>query len=323
MTYLVLAIGWWSVLLFSKNEELYQAELQYYECLSSDAPTEEALEALHVKRERQKWMILGESLFLTLSVLAGIYLISRAYWRESAAARQQQNFLLSITHELKSPLAAIRLSLETMQRKALPENVQKQLVDSALKEDRRLEELVDKLLLAARVEGAPSLTLQPVALAPVIEKVTGHLRIQWPDRRVQVDMLPVRILVTADAGGLQSVLNNLLENAVKYTEPGEGILVEVRGSGDYATIKVMDRGPGIPDAEKSAVFQKFYRTGSEHTRKTKGTGLGLYIAWKLVEAMDGSIWVSDRPGGGAVFHVKIPQLPSNAPEQNDAQPITD
>lgn len=310
MTYLVLAISWWSVLLFRKNEAFFLAEASSISCQVSDPGTlKEEMIRIEQKHQRQKVMILGESLFLTLSVLAGIYLITRAYRKEFRIARQQQNFLLSITHELRSPIAAIRLNLETLRRKELPEDKRELLIKSALTEDERLEVLIDKLLLAARIESDTGLHKTQISVNTWLNETTDHFKRKWPDIGIVFMKAPENIMIEADKEALYSAIGNVVENAVKYAGQAGDIEIRAIAHEDGAEITVSDKGPGVPENERKAIFDKFYRIGDEETRRSKGTGLGLFIARKLMEGHGGRIWVSDRPGGGSIFHLWLPGKP--------------
>lgn len=112
--------------------------------------------------------------------------------------------------------------------------------------------------------------------------------------------------ITGDKTLVQMAVNNLLENAVKYTPPGKPVKVSVEEKNGHATLIVADNGPGIPDSEKSKVFNKFYRIGSEETRKAKGTGLGLYLTLKIVKQHKGKITVRDNEPNGAIFEICFP-----------------
>jgi len=307
MTYLVLAISWWSVLLFRKNEAFFQAEAQLLQLQYVEAEgVEEALAALDAKHRRQRAMIIGEGLFLTLSLLAGIYLINKAYRKEVRIARQQQNFLLSITHELRSPVSAIRLSLETLQRNDLPDEKKARVIRGALNEDERLGSLIEKLLMAARMDDNPGLLNTAIPLQAWLQDLITRFREKCPGHIFRIQLPAEDLTLVADQEALHSILTNVLENAVKYggSQAEIDVLTAVRQGG--VAFSVQDRGPGIPDEEKKAIFEKFYRIGSEQTRSSKGTGLGLYIAKRLVDAHGGRIWVSDRAGGGTIFHIWLP-----------------
>ncbi|MEZ4986562.1 MAG: histidine kinase dimerization/phospho-acceptor domain-containing protein [Saprospiraceae bacterium] len=170
--HMLLAFFWWSVLLFTKNRDAYTAKLELQQMgmaaeglinSPEDFYRSERYRSLMEKYKKQELMIMGETLFLSLTLLYGIYLVYAAYRREVLASNQQRNFLLSITHELRSPLAGIRLSLETLQKRAdlLQPAQREKLSANGIKEADRLNRLVDDLLLSARLENAYTFNTQP------------------------------------------------------------------------------------------------------------------------------------------------------------------
>jgi signal transduction histidine kinase len=130
---------------------------------------------------------------------------------------------------------------------------------------------------------------------------------------VQLDNEP-GLRLNGDELALSSVILNLVDNALKYSPTGSPVQVSLLRSGERLILKVADRGPGVPDAEKAKVFQRFYRIGNEETRSSKGTGLGLFIVQEIVRAHHGQIVLKDREGGGSVFEIALPP----AEDQPDA-----
>lgn len=316
LAYMLLAFVWWSVLLFTKNRDAFQAkvELQKMGMVAEGLVTTEAdfysseryLE-LEKHYRRQEYMIIGESLALILSVLAGIYIISGAFKREMEAARQQRNFLLSITHELKSPLAGIRLVLETLLRRSLNAEQIRRLGENGMRETDRLTKLVEDLLLSARLETAYQPNREPIDLEELLSDCLERMRHKQADFQwifTCTDHVPV---IEGDKAGLHSVVTNLLENAAKYSLPPAKITLSLRKiDNQWLEISVCDEGMGIPDAEKAKVFEKFYRVGNEDTRRTKGTGLGLFIVREIVRAHKGVIELTDNKPKGTVFNIRLP-----------------
>ena len=319
ITYLVLAFVWWAVLLLRKNAEAHEARVELLALRSAleqgegtykDFRLTEQFRRIEAQHERQQNMILGESVLLILSIIGGLYLLFKALSKEISAAEQQRNFLLSITHELKSPLAGIRLILETFQKRAnLPQPMQQKLSTNALAETDRLTALVNDLLLSAKLETAYQLNKEELQLGEIVQDAADRVAMKYKSARVNVDIEPGLPPVLGDRLGLMSVAVNLIENAAKYAQPDPVIYVSLqRGGGSELTWEIMDNGQGISDREKRRVFHKFYRVGNEDTRTTKGTGLGLFIVKQLVELHGGQVELLDNPEGGTLFRIFLPTV---------------
>ncbi|PHK97969.1 two-component sensor histidine kinase [Neolewinella marina] len=317
MAYMLLAFGWWSILLLRKNEEAHVArvdklaiELAVQKRIDqpSDFRLTENYRLLTERFERQQRMILGEALLLVLSLAGGIYLLFRNLGKEISAAEQQRNFLLSITHELKSPLAGIRLILETFQRRReLKPEIQQKLSTNALAETDRLTALVNDLLLSAKLESMYQLNREPIDFGALVQDAADRVVLKYKGANVHVDIEPDIPLISGDKPGLTSVVVNLLENAAKYSQPNPVIHTTLQRGGESEIVwTVMDNGSGIPDREKNRVWNKFYRVGNEDTRTTKGTGLGLFIVKQIIDKHDGQIELTDNQPRGTVFRVYLP-----------------
>lgn len=312
----LIAIAWWSILLFTLNRDAFQGKAGENKMLmiadgkiKTDAEYLETqfYKDLKADYERQEWMIVGESLVFILSIIIGVYLINRGYNKEIAAAQQRRNFLLSITHELKSPIASIKLVLETFIKRELSPKHINQLSNNAVKETDRLNELVNDLLLAAKVETSYTPNLEEINvtqfLADIIQRLQSKYATVAFDFRKPKD--PVNIY--ADRTGLTSVAVNLLENAVKYGTTNTKISTVLRQNEQQEVfIEIADNGIGIANKEKKKVFDRFYRVGNEDTRKTKGTGLGLYIVRQIVLAHNGKVSVADNKPQGTIFTISLP-----------------
>ncbi|MCO6479403.1 MAG: HAMP domain-containing histidine kinase [Phaeodactylibacter sp.] len=331
IAYMMLAFAWWSVLLFIKNRDAYEAKRDTMRLMmiarEEIPPTDEAFynspafTELKKQYENQEYMILGEASVFVLSLAIGVWLINRGYHKEVMAAQQQRNFLLSITHELKSPLASIRLVLETFQRRELPRDKAASLTRNALLETERLNKLVNDLLLSAKLESAYQLHQEPVNLAQLVEDIFDQMEAKYPKASFTFNKKTAVEDTMGDVAGLSSVVINLLENAVKYSGEDADIEACISQSGNTVRMEVSDQGIGIEDQEKERIFEKFYRIGSEDTRKTKGTGLGLYIVNEIVKAHKGKIAVLDNEPRGTIFRVEIPVMREKVKQKaTDNQP---
>lgn len=332
IAYMLLAFAWWSVLLFIKNQDAFRAKRDLLKIgmvaegiVENDAEfrQQEAYKELVQQYRAQEWMILGEASVFVISLVIGVWLINRSYNKEVMAARQQRNFLLSITHELKSPIASIKLVLETLGRRSLkPEQFQK-MINNALNDTDRLNALVSDLLLSARLESAYQPYREEVDLQALVQDLIHQMENKYP----QVEFVfllddPVP-KIPGDKAGLTSVALNLLENAVKYSADAPQVEARLYRQEDQIIMEIADNGIGVDEREKKRIFEKFYRVGNEDTRKTKGTGLGLYIVDQIVRAHNGRIDVRDNHPRGTIFHIELPVQPVTAKEQTKAvQPET-
>ena len=224
-------------------------------------------------------------------------------------ARQQQNFLLSITHELKSPLAVIQLTLDTFSKRQLTEEQRQMLTKNGLSETERLKKLVEDLLLAARVDGGYQYSFEPTDLVALARQC---IQIAAPKYKGQIDFeqeMDQATIQHGDPKTLSFMLLNILENAVKYAKDTSQIVVRLLSNTEKNAycIEVADFGQGIPKLEREQIFDKFYRIGNEDTRQTKGTGLGLFIAKEIVKAHRGNIFVRSNQPQGSVFTITLPK----------------
>lgn len=313
--YLMLGLVWWSLLLYTKNRDAFEAKAELLRIgmvAERLYGSEESFlnhpryQELKKKYRRQEIMIFGEAGLLILSMSIGIWLMNRGYTKEIEVAQQKRNFLLSITHELKSPLAAIRLVFDTFRRRNLTSDQLKLLSENGLKDTERLKSLVENLLLAARMEDNYQPGKEAWPISEVMRPAINEIMLRYS--HVELDMiLEKEIVVEVEKQGIQILLSNLFENAIKYSGSDPVIQVKIEEKDKNVIINISDNGIGIPDEEKSKVFNKFYRIGSEETRTTKGTGLGLYIVEGIVKAHKGKIEILDNKPRGTIFKILLPK----------------
>ncbi len=309
--YILIAFGWWSVLLMKKSNALWEAKVRLVRSEGSFSTEEEflkskAYEVVCEEQRRQTRMIWSEGCVLFLGLIWGVWAINRSFQRDLAASNQRRNFLLSITHELKSPLASIQLAIQTLQKRRLDEEKTRILLQSAEKESERLNELVNNLLLSAKLETAYEPVFEEININNLLEELLSKMKMKFPKVAFHFDKKELPIL-RGDRQGIISVFNNLLENAVKYSPDQPVIHLKNGYENERFVFEVADNGVGVPALEKKKIFEKFYRSGNEETRKTKGTGLGLFIVSQVVKAHHGSIFISDNQPKGTVFKVVLPQ----------------
>jgi signal transduction histidine kinase len=313
--YMLLAFSWWTVLLHTKNRDAFLAKnelLKLSLIAKNEIKNEEEFlkNSFHIELrdayKRQEWMILGEASVFVLSLLVGIIFINRGYHKEILAAKQSSNFLLSITHELKSPIASIRLGFETMQRKKLSEEQAQVLLKNGINDTDRLNNLVSDLLLSARLESTYQLNTELFSLEILIDECVQFLKQKFPSAIIKVGLIQEMPEILADYSAIRSVIINLLENAIKYSDSVPEINIGLTSTKERCNIEISDIGIGIAPNERKKIFEKFYRVGNEDQRKTKGTGLGLYIVDQIVRAHNGTITVSSNQPKGTIFNIFLP-----------------
>jgi signal transduction histidine kinase len=223
----------------------------------------------------------------------------------------RQDLVATVSHELRTPLAAIYGSALTLAREDvdLEEAMNRRLLEVIVEESARLADIVNDLLLASQLDaGRLEVRIEQCDARELTERVVEAARTHLPDDvRVELertsDDLPA---VAADEGQLRQVLGNLVDNAIKYSPDGGDVRIRLEGGERHVRFAVSDEGLGIPKAERTRIFEKFYRLDPDMTRGIGGTGLGLYISRELVRRVEGRIWVEANEGGGSVFYVEIP-----------------
>jgi PAS domain S-box-containing protein len=214
-----------------------------------------------------------------------------------------------MAHELRTPITSINAASTLLSRAGLDEAQRAELLDDIVQESERLRRLVEDLVVLARAErGTVQVHTEPVPLPHVLQKVCGQEQARWPDRRIDYRIEGFLPVVRAEAALVEQILRNLVGNAAKYSPAGEPIEVVADLEGDLVRVRVLDRGPGVDPAEADRLFELFYR--SERTAKTAGSGIGLFVARRLVDSMDGTIWARPREDGpGSEFGFSLQPMP--------------
>ncbi len=224
--------------------------------------------------------------------------------------RVRQDFVANVSHEFKTPLTAIQGFSETLLSGALEDQQNNRRFLQIIRDHAvRLGRLTDDLLKLARIEaGKLELEFQPVALADIMESCATTTLLKASQRNLSLDVSfpPGLPPVRGDASLLREVLQNLLDNAVQYTQPGGKIALSAVTRDSEAVVTVADTGVGVPLADKERIFERFYRVDAARSREVGGTGLGLSIAKHIVEAHGGRIWVDSAVNQGSQFHFTIP-----------------
>jgi two-component system phosphate regulon sensor histidine kinase PhoR len=298
--YVFLQFCWWSYLLFDLNAEI----LTIREALAKQSGELISSEPLSERIAKKRLMIFGEGLVFILLLALGMIQTRRSFNREARVSRQQKNFLLSVTHELKSPLAAVKLYLQTLSKRELNRDKQLDVLGKASAEAGRLENLVENMLLAARIDNHAFLpAFESIDVSAELNQIVNDFEQR---ALIQIErIVPSGIFLSVDRQSFHSIVMNLLENALKYSSEVPEICLQLQSHSTGVSLRISDQGIGIAESDKARIFDKFFRAGNEETRKTKGTGLGLYIVHYLVALHNGSIRVSDNQPKGTVFEINF------------------
>lgn len=311
VVYMLLVFFWWWIMMFRKDNELYRDKVQllYYRYQQEDSSLYiSEYEDLMDEKERKKWMIIGEGATFLILMVFGIYRLRSTITKEVVVADKQRNFLLSITHELKSPLASAKLNLQTLNTRTLSLDQQRLLLHNTESDVTRLNDLVEKILLASRI-GHDNMHIhkEEVNFSEITEDCIEATKNRNPQMQMNIDLTD-GVWLNGDEVLLKSLVLNLLENAVKYAPKNTPISLRLNKVNEMAVLDVCDEGKPIPDEEKIKIFDRFYRTGSEDTRTTIGVGLGLYIVQQVALMHHGTVKIIDRKEIGKIFRIEIPYI---------------
>lgn len=301
LVYIIAGLAWWFIALQTESRQMTVYKLQE---LKLDDPHYEAkLNAIQAEQSLKTARNIGEGSTFLLLVLIGALFVYREVRRQIRMQLQQQNFMMAITHELKTPIAVTKLNLETLQKHKLDEQKQQKIIQSALQETNRLDTLANNILVASQLEGGEySPVKEELDLSTLVGRIFHEFRHRLPERKWQ-DFISPDCTILGDPLLLQMLVNNLIENALKYS-PREGLItIALKKEGVRIILSVKDEGAGIPDNEKKKIFSKFYRMGQEKTRSTQGTGLGLYLCKRIAADHKAKIKVSDNSPIGSIFTV--------------------
>lgn len=231
--------------------------------------------------------------------------------RIQALVTAKETLLRDVSHELRSPLARIRMALALAQRRA---GAQAQPdLDRIEREAEKLDALIGQVMTLTRLRTATSPRREAVRLDRLVGEVVDDARFEHPASRVELTTSgPIE--VRGDADGLKSAIENVVRNALIYGDPAQPVEVEATASADEALVRVLDRGPGVPDAELSRIFEPFYRADKSRDHQKGGQGIGLAITTRVTELHGGSVTARNRKGGGLEIDLKLPlrTLPAEA-----------
>ncbi len=286
--YILFQFIWWAYLLIDLNLELH-------------AEADPQLADLKI------WMVIGEGSVFLIILLSVVFIMQRTIRKEISLVRQQRNFLLSITHELRTPLAAIQLCLETLSKHANLDLDQRSLLQkNATENTDRLRILIDNVLLATRIDsGEERVHKTQTNISELTQKISDRMAHTLGAEDIIHTKIREGISGLIDPHNFETILVNLLENAHKYGGD-HPIQVSLKKENSQVLLKISDSGPEIPAEFRERIFDKFYRLENEETRSKKGTGLGLYIVKELIGLNQGTIRVDSNQRKGNSFSITLP-----------------
>lgn len=283
--YVVLQFVWWGYHLIELTKEL---------------DTQQSIVSNRV------FMIMSEGfVFFTILVL-GLWKVRSSIKKELKYSVRQNNFLLSVTHELKTPLAANKLYLQTVLKRNLAEEKRNELIEKAISENQRLEAMVDNILNASRLENdAIQLHKEEFSLSDLLKDIANRF-----NKILQKNCIKLSILenqtIEGDKFMIETCINNLIENALKYAGNEKEIMLYLeRKDKSRLLFGVKDNGPGVPLNYQKDIFKKFVRNEDEETRSQKGTGLGLFIVAEFVRIHGGKVKYKNNVPNGANFEITL------------------
>lgn len=280
------------------------------------------LDRLSVQGDRQTWnellakyrrrvvMVAVEGTLFLLAMGAAVVLLWTVFRKEHALELQHQNFVSAVTHELKTPMAGIRVALETVLSGRADDEERRRFLSNALVDVDRLTDLVGKVLEVTRFgQGAHRLQVEVGDLSELVEEeVSAVARRSAPTGMHIETAIEPRVHAPFDAEALAIVLSNLLENALKYSDAASAkVSVRLLLARGEAVVEVRDHGPGIRPEELEQIFEPFYRSTDQAVRRLPGSGIGLYVAREIMRAHGGRLTASSAgPGKGATFRMVLP-----------------
>lgn len=273
---------------------------------------------LYAMQRQRAWWFGGLIAIACFVSLLGFAMSWSAFWRQIALSEQKSNFVSSVSHELRAPIASVRLMAENLEHGKISEPVkQREYFRFIVQECRRLSSLVENVLDFSRIEqNRKQYDFEPTNVTALVQATVKLMELYAAEKEVRLVLEPTSpdqpaadIEWWLDGHALQQALVNLIDNAIKHSPRGEVVTVGMKvenGAAAKLNLFVADHGPGIPRAEHGKIFERFYRRGSELRRETPGVGIGLSIVKHIVAAHGGTVLVASETGNGSRFTIQIP-----------------
>lgn len=304
LAYIIAALVWWFVALNKQNKQMAIYKMQQLNTTSISYTKD--TEQLKNQQKRKTFQYLGEGITFFLLILAGAIFIFRAVRKQLRFGKEQQHFMMALTHELKTPIAVATLNLETLQKRKLEEPQQQKLIQNTLQEANRLNTLCNNMLLSSQIDASNySITNEDMNLSELVETSIAEYKNRFSSHQF-IKNINENNFIIGDRMLLQIAVNNLIDNAIKYSPKESEILINLFVRNNQTTLQVIDKGKGISQLDKQKIFDKFYRVGNAATKEAKGTGLGLYLTKNIIGKHKGNISVTDNLPNGSNFEIILP-----------------
>ena len=301
LTYMIAAFIWWYVSLEKQNNEI--AAIKFQSIQINDPSLKAKTHAIQDFQLRKTKQFIGEGLTILVLFLLGAIYVYRSLKKQLRYADQQQNFMMAVTHELKTPIAISHLNIETLLKRDLDSTQQLKLLEATLKETKRLDSLSTNILLTAQLDmGQYEANKQLVNISELLRQNIKSFQERYPSRICNT-LVEDAMEIQGEPLLIQLLINNLIDNANKYAPVTEPIYIHLQSHQNMIQLIVKDQGPGIAAADKNKVFEKFFRVGAETTRTTKGSGLGLYLCKRITEFHNATIQLTTNTPTGSIFTV--------------------
>lgn len=304
LAYAIAALLFWFLALNNQSNQMTSLKLEGLNKNSSNY--QHQVGELLSLQKRKKAQYLGEGVTFLAIILVGAIFVYKAIRKQLKLTAQQQNFLMAVTHELKTPIAVTQLNLETLKKRKLDPDKQEKIINNTLQEANRLNSLCNNILFSSQFEANAYVNnMEELEFDFVVSQLVEQHKKRNPNAIYNTHLEEINLI--GDKVLLEILINNLLDNAIKYSPSPTQITIDLCTKNNKTIFSVSDNGIGISIEEKSKIFDKFYRVGAENTRTTKGTGLGLYLCKKIADIHKANILVTNNHPQGTTFTLEFIQ----------------